>query len=201
MKLHLFRYMRAFKGGADGKNLLKQVKEMKKHHRTAPALNPGPRGKYSRTRCENGLSYFHEKEDEDAEGEEDSESWDSSWVDEDGDEDGDEDEEEDVEEEGEVEVPDEDVVKGSVWRVVSDFIRSSTGELPYECEHFYLSDLLDHLAEAGQPESFLDYIAELMGTYTDIFAIKEDDVWIEHLCPAEALNAFEAVAEQKRANQ
>ena len=76
-------------------------------------------------RWENGLSYFHEKEDDDAEDEEDSKSWDFSWVDEDGDEDGEEDEEEDVEEdveegriEGEVEFPDPAVVKGSVWRVV-----------------------------------------------------------------------------------
>ena len=79
-----------------------------------------------------------------------------------------------MEEEGEVQLPDPDVVKGSVWRVVSDFIRSSTGELPYECEHFYLSDLLDHLAGAGQPETFLDYIVELIGRYTDTFTIKED---------------------------
>ena len=50
--------------------------------------------------------------------------------------------------EGEVELPDEAVVKCSVWRIVSDFIRSSTGEEPYECEHFYLSDLLDDLAGA-----------------------------------------------------
>ena len=71
----------------------------------------------------------------------------------------------------------------------------------HECEHFYLSDLLDHLAGAGQPETFLDHIVELIGRYTDIFTIKEDDVWIEHLCPAEARNAFEALAEQNRANQ
>ena len=71
----------------------------------------------------------------------------------------------------------------------------------HECEHFYLSDLLDHLAGAGQPETFLDHIVELIGRYTDIFTIKEDDVWIEHLCPAKARNAFEALAEQNRANQ
>ena len=68
-------------------------------------------------RWENGLSYFHEKEDDDAEGEEDSKIWDFSWVD----EDGDEDEEEDVEEgkiEGEVELPEPAFFKGSVWRVV-----------------------------------------------------------------------------------
>ena len=52
-----------------------------------------------------------------------------------------------MEEEGEVlvQLPDPAVVKGSV---VSDFIRSSTGQEPYECEHFYLSDLLDDLAGA-----------------------------------------------------
>ena len=111
--------------------------------------------------------------------------------DEDGDEDGEEDKEEDVEEEGAVELPDEAVVKCSVWRIVSDFIRSSTGEEPYECEHFYLSDLLDHLAGAGQPDSLLDYITELIRRYTDICSIKDDDVWIEHLCPAEAQNAFD----------
>ena len=52
--------------------------------------------------------------------------------DEDGDEDGEEDKEEDVEEEGAVELPDEAVVKCSEWRIVSDFIRSSTEEKPYE---------------------------------------------------------------------
>ena len=61
----------------------------------------------------------------------------------------------------------------------------------YECEHFYLSDLLDHLAGAGQPDSLLDYITELIRRYTDICSIKDDDVWIEHLCPAEAQNAFD----------
>ena len=163
-----------------------------------------PISKYSKTTCENRLSYFHEKKDEDADGEEDSESWDSSWVDvgdEDGDEDEEEDEEEDVEEEGEVELPDPAVVKSSVWRVVSDIIRSSTGEEPYECEHFYLSDSLDHLAGAGQQETFLDHITELIGRYIDMFTIKDDDVWIEHLCPVEAQNAFEALAEQNRADQ
>ena len=55
---------RAYKEGASGKDVMKKVKELKRRHRSAPAL-PGEerRGKYDRKRSESALLYFHEQED------------------------------------------------------------------------------------------------------------------------------------------
>ena len=59
------KYIEAYKGGASGNDVLKKVKELKRHrHRSAPVLNSGEerRGKYDRKRGENALNYFKQQE-------------------------------------------------------------------------------------------------------------------------------------------
>ena len=75
--------------------------------------------------------------------------------------------------------------------MVASFIRSSTGEEPSELQHFHMSDLTDWLRREKKPESGVNLVQDLIKQYTDIFSTKDDDVWIEHLCPPEAQNAFE----------
>ena len=126
---------------------------------------------------------------------------DNCWIEkyESSDEDGDEekDEEEDEEENEEEGEHDPDVIKGGLWHLVKSFLRSSTGEEPHERQHFLISDLEEWLRGARQAETTVDRMRELINQYTDIFSTKDDNVWIEHLCPPQAQNAFGRLATEE----
>ena len=136
------KYIEAYKGGASGNDVLKKVKELKRHrHRSAPVLNSGEerRGKYDRKRGENALNYFKQQENaspsqsEDEDWEEYSEGGEGEGEDTEGGEQGSC--EEDIE-------PNTEELKGALWDLVVNFLSMTTGQSPFEKKQFHFPDFM-----------------------------------------------------------
>ena len=77
-----------------------------------------------------------------------------------------------------------EIGRESIWTDVKQFISDTTGEKPFECQHFYLSDLQDWFAnenaDANGDElrrAFLN-LKQLIDKYDD-FSREDDSCWIE----------------------
>ena len=190
---------RAYKEGASGKDVMKKVKELKRRHRSAPAL-PGEerRGKYDRKRSESALLYFHEQEDAgQSEIEESEEDWEEHTSEGGGVEDYSSGGEEDCPgggggENGEV---GEQEFKGAVWKLVSGFLWKTTGQGPFERQLFSFSELMKWLRESEKDPPDQEYLRMVIGRFDDIFSNDGDEICIVNPSPTEAERAFELEAE------
>ena len=191
------KYLEAYKGGASGNDVLKKVKELKRHrHRSAPVLNTGEerRGKYDRKRGENVINKFYEKENASASQSEE-EDWEeysegggggSHEEEEDieGEEEGSHEDEEDIEE-------GEEVIKGAVWDLVTTFLSKKTGHSPFENQRFLLSDFMEWIRKTKKGEDLPeDHLRMLICRFDDIFLSDGFEVFIVNIVNTEAEGAF-----------
>ena len=203
------KYIEAYKGGASGNDVLKKVKELKRHrHRSAPVQNSGEerRGKYDRKRGENALNYFHQQENaspsqsEDEDGEEYSEGGE-------GGEGGSHGEEEDTEggEQGSYEEdiePNNEELKGALWNLVVNFLSMTTGQSPFEKKQFHFPDFMMWFWKTKKEaeEVTEDHMRRLFSV-CDLFSSNGNEINIIKSVSREAEEAFNCYIDRAEAEK
>ena len=189
-------YLDAYKGGANGKNVGKKVKELKRlrrRHRSAPALTSGEekRGKYDRKRGRNAINHFHDEEFASASHSEDEDLEEYSLGERRSSASEEEGEEEEQGDGGDGELTGEQEAKGALWDLVTTFLLKSTGHGPSQNQRFLFTDFMQWMNKVPQetrPEE--NYLQRLFGHFQDIFSCDGDEICIISTINKEAVGAF-----------